>query len=274
MNPGFQHSCRWLERPRGEAYKQFTPVNNFCKRFLTNDVLEEFYTWLVKSRSESYSKSVLNYVRQPLRNERWSIKSYRLFLKFLEEKYNLNVDDFLKKLKIPRTQVDLKVPSDNEILDGYKQLTGVEKNIYLLLLSSGLRLKEIFFFINNKEKLWFTSVDDIIVYRIQLERGFKKAFYLFSLYKIIDSIDFREMRKISYKYYSKLCERQNIVRAKYVRKWVATKMFQLEIPETVINFIQGRTPRTVLQQHYLNLFSLSLKYYKKYAAFLKNFLQV
>ena len=41
----------------------------------------------------------------------------------------------------------------------------------------------------------------------------------------------------------------------------------------IVNFIQGRVPRTILERHYLNLYALALRYYPKYAEWLKgNFL--
>jgi intergrase/recombinase len=46
-------------------------------------------------------------------------------------------------------------------------------------------------------------------------------------------------------------------------------MASLGIPAEVIDFIQGRTPRSVLTKHYLNLYTLALQHYPKYMEALK-----
>lgn len=45
-------------------------------------------------------------------------------------------------------------------------------------------------------------------------------------------------------------------------------MLQLNIPEEVVNFVQGRTLSGVLAKHYLKLSLLADQYYVKYVHFL------
>jgi len=60
-----------------------------------------------------------------------------------------------------------------------------------------------------------------------------------------------------------------MVNPKYVRKWVATKMLGIGIPSEIVNFIQGRTPTSILEKNYLNLYSLAMQYYPRYIELLK-----
>ncbi|MCY0882432.1 MAG: integrase [Acidianus infernus] len=71
----------------------------------------------------------------------------------------------------------------------------------------------------------------------------------------------------------KAVKKLGLVPPKYIRKFVATKMAELGISSEIIDFIQGRTPSSILSKHYLNLFALSKENYKKYAEWLKNVLQ-
>ncbi len=89
-----------------------------------------------------------------------------------------------------------------------------------------------------------------------------KSFYVFHVTEL-------KQIKISKAYVDKYVKKLNLVPPKYIRKFVATKMAELEIPSQVIDFIEGRTPSDVLTKHYLDLFTLAKKEYKKYAEWLR-----
>jgi len=55
---------------------------------------------------------------------------------------------------------------------------------------------------------------------------------------------------------------------KYIRKFVATKMLSLGIPSEIVDFLEGRTPGNILTKHYLDLLTLTKKYYPKYMEWL------
>ncbi|MCD6458831.1 MAG: hypothetical protein J7K82_08310, partial [Thermoproteales archaeon] len=101
--------------PRMPSY--FKEVHGFVSKFLTSSLYSEFFTWLVKERkdSEKWARNMLRYVKKPLSMSRDSIRAYRLLLRFLEEKYGVDVDKYLKKLKNRQTKPDLRVPSEDEI---------------------------------------------------------------------------------------------------------------------------------------------------------------
>jgi len=68
---------------------------------------------------------------------------------------------------------------------------------------------------------------------------------------------------------SRACRRYGLVPAKYLRKFVFHKMLELEIPEAVADFIQGRNPATVGRRHYANLKCLADKFDPRYAKYLR-----
>ena len=69
--------------------------------------------------------------------------------------------------------------------------------------------------------------------------------------------------------------RKNIVRPKYFRKFVATRMIEIDIAPDIVDFIQGRTPmrHVILFTNYAALLNKATREYRKYAQWLRNFLQ-
>ncbi|MCD6562479.1 MAG: hypothetical protein J7K23_01025 [Thermoproteales archaeon] len=248
----------------------------FLSRFLTNDEINGFSRWLVKrGLCEKTIRERLRYIMRPLNlSLSHSVKAHRLFLHYLNERYGVNVDRFLSWMKIPRSGVDLNVPTEKDIS---RALSNVRKyprlfEYMLLLLSSGLRLIEIVYFLRNYSVSNLVYNDDIKVYRLQFIRGSKKAFYLFVPSFIMDKIDIMRLGNLSESYYITMSRKANGIGAKYIRKFVATKMYSLGISSETIDFIQGRTPRSILAQHYLNLLPVAIKNYRKYASWLREFL--
>lgn len=86
--------------------------------------------------------------------------------------------------------------------------------------------------------------------------------------RLLDNIK----RSISYETAKKIGEKsgaRGIIQLKYLRKFAFDKMVELEIPESVADFIQGRTPIKVCAKHYMNLLKQAVTYYPRYAAYLR-----
>ena len=220
-----------------------------------------------------YIDSLLKYIRKPLKlGDNHSIRAYRNFLNFLHEKYGVDVSKYLEKLKFNPINPDLNIPLDSDILKTYNTLLNLNNqkllNYFLGLLSSGSRIRDLSFFIENPGKKVYSD-ELIAIYYVGKFRKSKKSFYLFTF----RNINFNCLKGLSSQYYSFMARKKDLVRGKYIRKWVATKMISLEIPESVVDFIQGRTPRSILLKHYVSLYTISIKQYKKYALWLKKFLK-
>ena len=71
---------------------------------------------------------------------------------------------------------------------------------------------------------------------------------------------------------SEYARRNKLLAPKYIRKFVSTALASLEVPESVIDFIQGRVPSKILARHYLGLVSLADRYYHRYAKYLRKIL--
>ncbi len=201
----------------------------------------------------------MNYLKKPLdSNNDHSVKAYRLFYKFLGL-------DPPRELKIKRSGIDLNVPSLDEVklsLDRACNLHEWLCLVYRLLVESGARLTEVMMVLNDYDKSRDKQYDGFRVYELSAFRKSKKAFYLYHVTPI-EPVEWRE------DWISKQARLYGLVRPKYIRKFVSTTMTSLGIPAEIIDFIQGRTPRTILSRHYLNLYALANNHYKKYVEWLK-----
>ncbi len=129
---------------------------------------------------------------------------------------------------------DLYVPEDGEIRRALESSLGF---FYKVLVEGVLRRVEL---------------DGFVKCELSLPRRSKQTFWAYLLeYPEERPVDLEELREAKIEL--------ELVPFKYVRKWVATRMLNLEIPEATINFIQGRVPDNVLRGHYLNLLIIADK---------------
>jgi len=266
-------SSSWLgrrpdaaRRREGSAPGSYNPRNGAVEPDLviTQELISEFFSWCLEiGNDEGTCRDRANYLRKPLDPENdHSVKAYRLLYRFLGREPP-------EHLKVPRTGVDLRVPSDEEVARSIGRAAGYSQDfglIYRLLVESGARLTEVLEVLRGYNPENDVRHSGFYTYVLGRERGTKKAFYVFHTTPITSKIS------ISEDHVSKLCRVLGLVRPKYVRKWVATKMASLGIPAEVIDFIQGRTPRSVLTKHYLNLYTLALQHYPKYVEYLRQYL--
>ncbi|MHA1632619.1 MAG: integrase [Candidatus Freyarchaeota archaeon] len=228
-----------------------------------------------KGQSHKHIRDVTKYVLKPLNpSHRFSVIAYRLFIHFLEDKYGLEFPQLLRELKVGRSGVDLCVPSEDEVAESLRLLKEMQEagvfrrrnylQLYLLLLASGIRLSEARRFLASLPQN-YKETGGVRVYALNWQRGSKAGFYVFTPAWL-------ELRRENVNWETHGPHRKIPVTPRYVRKFVATKMYELDIPAEVIDFIQGRTPRSVLTQHYLNLLLKATREYSKYADWLRNFL--
>jgi intergrase/recombinase len=67
------------------------------------------------------------------------------------------------------------------------------------------------------------------------------------------------------KYVQKL---PNVIAYKYLRKFAFDKMVELGVPESIADFIEGRTPKTIGAEHYMILLRQAKQYYPRYAEYI------
>ena len=169
--------------------------------------------------------------------------------------------------------IDLNIPSESEIIESLRKLSSIPikyQAFYNLALDSGLRLTEAARLINEFENA--TEVKGFYRCTLGYFRGCKLAYagyftsYTLGLIQQVkkaqEKVDDRCASHYFYKY--------GFVRGKYLRKfsfdlWISERF---NFPESLADFVQGRTPKKVGVRHYSNLLRLADGRYGLYAAYL------
>jgi intergrase/recombinase len=179
--------------------------------------------------------------------------------------------DYLNSLRaaLPKVHcgIDLKIPSEARIVESLRKLPKAPlkyQALYNLLLDSGLRLVEAVELINS-----FKDAEAInAFYRCELAmfRGEKQAYYghlTENTLKLVREVQ-EKLGDIAASNYFK---KYGYVAPKYLRKFAFDKMIELEIPESVADFIEGRMPKRIGAKHYLALARQSSKFYPRYMTY-------
>ena len=259
MNPG-----HGLDRPPAKA----RPLNTVSPVMVDPPSEERILLWETWCRERGTSpetcRKYASYLEKPLDPQnRWSAKAYKLYLKWLCEEYNHQEScGQYKRLKVPQAGADKRVPSLEAVLDSINK-AGPYRLVYMILLESGLRLVEAVKLVREYQSLECTRLDGFTRCLLGYTRGKKRALWGYHITPITSIEGLSDRRVTSY------AEKYGLVPPKLVRKFVATKMAELGIPFEVIDFIQGRAPRTVLLQHYAQLLGLADKHYSVYARWLR-----
>ena len=146
------------------------------------------------------------------------------------------------------------------------------KIYFLLLLFTGLRNSEVVNLLRTYDKNMLRVEDGVALYPLQWYRGTKKGLYAFMPTSLSSKI---KRFSVSEYYYKNYYQRKGLkLRPKYIRKFAATTMFKLGLASEVVDFIQGRTPRSTLARHYLRLLPIAVKEYRKYSDYITELLKL
>jgi len=169
--------------------------------------------------------------------------------------------------------VDLKIPGEEEMADSVrkvKRLRDPRKFIlYNLLLDSGLRLTEGVQLFNSfaEGTVKIEEHKGFCVVALGYFRGTKMAYYGF-----ISTYTLELLRKVNEPliYRKGGLEKSGIVSWKYLRKFVNDNMTSEKpnIPESVADFIQGRTAKSIGARHYMKLKRKAIQFYPRYAEYI------
>ena len=212
--------------------------------------------WCTRRRSERTCRGYASYLQRPLDpGNSWSVKAYRLL-------YAWRGLEPPAELRVPRARADLAVPSEGEVrLTLYRACTLDPRLclVYRLLLESGARLVEVVEMLRGYDPSRDAEQPGWLEYRLDWRRGRKRALILFHTTR--PRIPFDNTPSWA----TQQAIRNGLVRPKYMRKFAATKMLELEIPRDAVNFIQGRAGEDVLARHYLDRLVLARRHYPRYA---------
>ncbi|MUN30055.1 hypothetical protein GC250_11585 [Sulfolobus metallicus DSM 6482 = JCM 9184] len=216
-----------------------------------------FYNDYIKKVSKETCKEYTNYLRKPLNvNNKSSILAWKKYYKWKGdlEKW--------KAIKTKKSGVDLKVPSVDQVKEWLTKVKGTKVELlFKLSVESGVRFTEAIKLLNEYSAENDICENNICTSTLNWSRGSKRVFYVFHTTKL-------ERQSITYNYAKKILHEINI-NPKYIRKFVATQMLSLDIPSQVVDFIEGRTPDSILSRHYLDLLTLAKKYYPIYVNWIK-----
>jgi len=222
-----------------------------------------FFEKCLDTASEDVCRQYLRYLDRPFdTNNKWSTVAYKKFYTIMCDNGVEEACVLSRKIKIKKANTDKYVPSLEEVIESIENSIEPYKTVFKTLLYTGLRLNETVFLLGNIDRLQVVRRDGYYRFYLGLERRSKKAFWAFTpvfLNRII----------VVEKAVSDYARKKGLLAPKYYRKFVATKMQELGFPENVVDFIQGRTPQSILNKHYTNLLVLSDKHYPKYAEWLR-----
>jgi len=238
-------------------------------RYRVPEFIRRFVYWLSRDHVKTSVQCYKSYIRRPLNpDDRHSVLAYRVFIKFLHEEGIADLRYLLEYLKAKSAGIDLYVPSEEEVFKAWRTIERKDvKAVYAILISSGIRVREAVRMMCIYDKRRLVERDGIHLYPLKWIRGSKRIYYAFLCEPFIDYL-FK--KKMTWSMVTNHVARLNVLRPKYVRKFVATKMYELDIPAEIIDFIQGRVGRSILVRHYLNLLPRATEYYKKYVEWIKD----
>jgi len=193
------------------------------------------------------------------------VLSYALSSGFLPQ------NDYLEwkaRIKVKPTRMDIHIPSNLEIAQTLHQLPREYRVLYRALLYSGLRLTEIAYMCKNHGKLRAQDMGEFTKVELSWNRGTKSAFFAYMPTEIWNELGTFERSTVGLQTYlkNKSSNDLKLVPAKYCRKWFAQKCVEADIKSEIIDFYQGRSQRSILYNHYVNLQTFADRDYDKVMA--------
>ncbi len=221
--------------------------------------LERFMRYCLERASELTCREYVNYLRKPLTESFNSVKAWRMYFKMKGKK------EELKKLKLRKSGSDLRYVSEEEIRNALAKSDEESRYIISLLLESGARLSEVVKILSEYDPEKDKRESSYFIYEINWSRGKKRAYYFFHV---------SPLRKLSLTYFNIDEKLRRYINPKMVRKFVASKMYELGMRAETIDFIQGRAPQSIGTQHYIYLFTTAKKEYEeKWVPYLQSLLK-
>mgnify|MGYP005631607241 CR=1 FL=1 len=181
-----------------------------------------------------------------------------------------------KNLPKVKVGVDLWIPEPEDIAESLRRLKmrgGRYYALYNILLDSGLRLTEGIRLYNSliDGDVQFEDHGGFSLISLGYLRGTKLAYYGFVTKFSLKLIEEQE-KPLTYKKTMGVLTKKYGVKVswKYLRKFANDVMTseELNIPESVADFIEGRVPRTIGARHYMRLRRKAIGYYPRWVEYL------
>jgi len=234
-----------------------------------DEVRKDFINWLYEKCSKEHAdkqiyyldkylpdkvrnpKELFEIIRKVEKGKRHFCVGLRNLLNFYEA-FDLMSEESLMKyrkiVKLPKLNPDDYIPEDSKVIESFRKIEDERyRLVFKLLAFSGIRLREAVYLFNNfnRDKLIFG--EKIAKYPLSLDRRTKKSFYAYMPKEF--AIELRKL-KLNEDAVKQYFSRRGLP-AKYLRKWNYNFLILNGVPESVADFIQGRTSITVGSMHYL-----------------------
>ena len=259
---------------------------------LTFTLNNDFFKWVsLKKFTRNYETHITSYYKRHLQNKTFEtplelqeyiqsnstgikniVKSARNYLNFCEQLEFIPIkliNKYRKVLKFEHGNVDFHVPTDKEVITNLAKLSGCHelKLVYYILATSGIRYIECIDFLKNYDTNKVITSRGFISYNISRQRNTKNINNIY-----LPQFVFKKLKQISISYNSLRMQynrRKPIFALKYLRKWQYNFLLYNQVPESVADFIQGRSGKSVSANHYLAKFQQASFWYGKVATKLK-----
>ncbi|WP_167915598.1 integrase [Thermococcus sp. LS2] len=259
---------------------------------------EDYAAWLQASHDERTYKSYLSNlerffaahphvttgnIRTLLEREytRHKAVALRTFVRYLYETGKIGLEDYERlKRNIPLYSggVDTHFYSEDDIRKIYEYFSTRKSVKYQLLfltaLFSGLRRNHVIEFLNKFDPSTEVNISSGCVrYPLFVKKGNKAAYWVYLPKWLSDELKKHkdELRLNTMTLEKKVKDK---LRFRSIRKFFFTTAIEIGVPDGVIDFIQGRSARSIGAKHYLDKTRIADKYYPRIAEKLEKILEV
>lgn len=211
---------------------------------------------------------IITLFSQVKRGKNHLVKCLRKLFRFYEilGYDDLKLEALQKALPKVVCGVDIRIPLEDKIRESLLKLENEPLKyhvLYDLLLDSGLRLVEAVALVNGFKEENVQEVNGFYRYELAMFRGTKQAYYGHFSQHTLEELG-KPREQIMERAGSRILGKHGLIRPKYLRKYAFDKMIELEVPESVADFIEGRVPVSVGAKHYMALARQSAKFYPRY----------
>ncbi|DBA54583.1 TPA_asm: integrase [Archaeoglobus veneficus pleomorphic virus 1] len=208
-------------------------------------------------------------------------KAVRNFLNFLVERDLIDEGvaiKFKRVLPLKKSKSDKQHLDNKEVKEAFehfsKTLTYDEYLVALLLLFSGMRLRQILRALTTFDKSKLYVVNELIArYRIDdISEGNKEGLFIYMPRWLAEKLYRVELNENSVKeHINYKTASGRTVSAKYIRKWLNNLMVRLKIEKDIRNFILGRVGELQKDVEADDYIELTLHADEEYTRLLENF---
>jgi intergrase/recombinase len=258
-----------------------------------------FVAWLTSRKlNRWYQKGMVSYldrfVREPIQSPNDVIRIFNVGLtqgqqnNLIMAMYNLlkycRLQGFdrewliLLRESLPKPQVgmDIKVPTSKQVIESLRVMAKAHmlkhRVAYNVAVDSGLRITEIMRVLRDFDESKAEHAKGFWVLPVQFFRKSKLSYYAFVsdyTFDLLGKLPREDAQSFTDKSGSHYTQKRSVVGYKYLRKFVFDTMTdeRRNMPESVADFIEGRTPKSVGARHYMMLKRKGMQFYPRYAKY-------